>query len=141
MNDVTQEQGAVTGYLNWILRLEGLAVFVSALILYHQVIGQSWTLFFLLFFFPDIGFLGYLGGKKIGALSYNALHTYVAPLALGILCWLLSFSDWYFLVVIWVAHIGFDRSVGFGLKYADGFKFTHLGQLNFGEMGKNEPLD
>ena len=31
------------------------------------------------------------------------------------------------IAAIWVAHVGFDRALGYGLKYADGFGFTHLG--------------
>ena len=31
--------------------------------------------------------------------------------------------------VIWVAHIGFDRMFGFGLKYKLGFGYTHLGRI------------
>jgi hypothetical protein len=32
--------------------------------------------------------------------------------------------------LIWCAHIGFDRTLGYGLKYAEGFGYTHLGRLN-----------
>ena len=31
--------------------------------------------------------------------------------------------------IIWLAHIGFDRALGYGLKYAAGFTFTHLGVI------------
>jgi hypothetical protein len=31
--------------------------------------------------------------------------------------------------IIWLAHIGFDRALGYGLKYANGFGFTHLGRI------------
>ncbi len=31
--------------------------------------------------------------------------------------------------LIWLAHIGIDRALGYGLKYADGFGFTHLGRI------------
>ena len=38
-------------------------------------------------------------------------------------------GDWPVVVAIglvWLAHIGFDRVLGYGLKYPEGFKETHL---------------
>ena len=34
--------------------------------------------------------------------------------------------------MIWCAHIGFDRALGYGLKSAAGFEFTHLGRIGRG---------
>ena len=31
--------------------------------------------------------------------------------------------------LIWIAHIGLDRALGYGLKYATGFGDTHLGHI------------
>ena len=36
--------------------------------------------------------------------------------------------------MIWLAHIGIDRALGYGLKYSTGFGFTHLGRI-----GKERP--
>jgi hypothetical protein len=33
------------------------------------------------------------------------------------------------IAMIWLAHIGIDRALGYGLKYATGFGFTHLGRI------------
>ena len=33
------------------------------------------------------------------------------------------------LALIWIAHIGLDRALGYGLKYATGFGDTHLGRI------------
>ncbi|MGB8400729.1 DUF4260 family protein [Bradyrhizobium sp.] len=33
------------------------------------------------------------------------------------------------IAMIWLAHIGFDRALGYGLKYQAGFGFTHLGRI------------
>jgi hypothetical protein len=33
------------------------------------------------------------------------------------------------MALIWLAHIGMDRMLGYGLKYSGGFKDTHLGRL------------
>ena len=39
--------------------------------------------------------------------------------------------------MIWLAHIGFDRTLGYGLKYSAGFGFTHLGRI--GKWGASAP--
>jgi hypothetical protein len=31
--------------------------------------------------------------------------------------------------LIWFAHIGCDRALGYGLKYSQGFGYTHLGRI------------
>lgn len=33
------------------------------------------------------------------------------------------------IAMIWLAHIGIDRALGYGLKYSRGFGFTHLGRI------------
>lgn len=107
-----------------LLRIEGAAVLLAACVLYGYLQG-SWLWFALLLLTPDISMLGYLLGKRPGAMCYNAIHTYTGPIALGGLLWLLhiSFSP---LLLIWVAHIGLDRMLGYGLKYESDFRDTHL---------------
>ena len=70
--------------------------------------------------------LGYLFGKKVGAIAYNSAHTYLAPFFLWALCYLGYRPSLLPLCAIWIAHIGFDRLLGYGLKYATHFKDTHL---------------
>lgn len=69
--------------MRW-LRLEGAAVFVLSLLLYHRS-GGGWLLFALLLFTPDLAMAGYLGGPRLGALCYNLAHSHTLPLALGAL--------------------------------------------------------
>jgi len=91
--------------------------------------GVSWWLFAALWLAPDLSMLGYLAGPCRGARIYNAFHTYVAPGVLA-LCSLLPGAHGALpLALIWANHIGVDRLLGFGLKYADGFGFTHLGRV------------
>jgi hypothetical protein len=120
--------GVVTGWPRLLLRLEGLALLALALVLYHRL-GASWWLFLALILAPDLSFAGYLAGERLGATVYNAFHTLIGPFALAIagltLPWFLAVE----IAVIWAAHIGFDRAVGFGLKYQAGFRFTHLGRI------------
>ena len=111
-----------------LLRLEGAALFIVALAVYREL-GLSWWLFVLLFLMPDLSFLGYFGGTRVGAMVYNAAHTYTLPAGL----WLLGFwgeRGWMMgVALIWAAHIGLDRLIGFGLKYPTVFKPTHLQQV------------
>lgn len=117
--------GTVLGAPNLILRAEGLAVLVAALWAY-AALGAGWWPFALLILAPDLSMLGYLAGARIGAALYNAAHTYVVPLALLGLGQVGAVPLGTALGLMWAAHIGMDRLLGYGLKYAAGFKATHL---------------
>jgi hypothetical protein len=111
-----------------LLRLEGLAVLAAASIGYWSQ-GYPWGRFFLLFLAPDLLMVGYLLGAKAGAAVYNAGHNYMAPFALGFIAYFGHVPALFPLALIWAAHIGFDRLLGYGLKYGTGFKDTHLGRV------------
>jgi hypothetical protein len=117
--------GATHGLPRLLLQAEG-AVALTAAVAAHSVTGGSWWLFGALFLAPDLAMLGYLAGRRAGALSYNLAHTYILALGLSALGWGLGQPLLVSLGLIWVAHIGFDRMLGYGLKYPDGFKATHL---------------
>jgi hypothetical protein len=89
--------------------------------------GSGWWLFALLLLAPDLSMLGYLAGPRTGARLYNAAHTTVVPLALGIVGVLAAAAIAAAVALIWLAHIGIDRTLGYGLKYPDRFGHTHLG--------------
>jgi len=113
-------------------RLEGLAVAAVAA-LYYQHIGASWWLFGALWLVPDLSMLGYLASPSMGARVYNAGHNYVAPIALALGSVLFNLHGvWLPIALIWINHIGVDRTLGYGLKYGDGFGYTHLGRLGKG---------
>jgi len=112
-----------------LLRLEGLAMAAVTAVLYAKT-GASWWLFAALWLTPDLSMLGYLAGPCWGARCYNAVHTYVVPAALAISALLLKTPALLPFTLIWVNHIGVDRLLGYGLKYSDGFGFTHLGLLS-----------
>jgi hypothetical protein len=111
-----------------LVRLEGLTVFITAIVLYASLGANGW-LFLLLLLAPDFSAIGYALGTRIGALSYNAAHTYVSPLLLVAISVVFNWETGLPLALIWFAQIGMDRTVGYGLKYASGFKDTHLGRL------------
>jgi hypothetical protein len=113
---------------NKLLHLEALAVFALACVCYRSL-GASWVMFGVLFLAPDLFMLGYLSGARVGALTYNAGHTYLAPAALAAAGYFGHLPVLIPLTVIWVAHIGFDRFLGYGLKYETKFKDTHLGRV------------
>ena len=108
-----------------LLRLEG-AVMLGLSVLLYGLNGASWLLFVLLFLVPDLSMLGYLSGPRTGATSYNLFHTYVLPGLLAAFGILTGSPLLVSLALVWFAHIGFDRMVGFGLKYPTGFFDTHL---------------
>lgn len=125
----TPPAGAVTGGVRILLRLEGLGLLVLAAMLYASS-GLPWLAFAILFFVPDLSFLGYLAGPRVGALVYNLAHDTLGPLLLVIGGYFLAAHSYVLAAaLIWLAHIGFDRALGYGLKYSAGFSFTHLGRI------------
>jgi hypothetical protein len=54
-------------------------------------------------------------------------HSYVAPLILA--ATLHAVGVGLTLPLVWAAHIGFDRTLGYGLKYPSAFGDTHLGTI------------
>ena len=125
---MSRTSAAVTGSVLTLLRLEGLAVAVVSAVLYART-GASWWLFAALWLVPDLSMLGYLAGSCWGARSYNAVHSYVVPGVLALSALLLHAHAILPIALIWVNHIGVDRLMGYGLKYSDGFGWTHLGRL------------
>jgi hypothetical protein len=109
-----------------LLRLEGAAVLMAGIAVYSQL-DVTWWLFVALCLAPDIAFLGLPFGKRIGTFAYNTLHTYILPALLAIAGLALDENLVVAIAVIWAAHIGMDRMIGYGLKYAGGdFKETHI---------------
>jgi hypothetical protein len=118
----------VTGGLRLLLRLEGLALFAGAVALYAAT-DHSWLLFAALILAPDLSFAAYLAGPRAGALCYNLVHTTIGPIALWVAGSILTSPVSFAVALIWLAHIGIDRALGYGLKYDAGFGFTHLGRI------------
>jgi len=111
-----------------LLRLEAALALALAVGLYGTH-GGDWMLFALLFLAPDLSALGYLAGPAAGAACYNAAHTYLISAVLWAFGLAAGHTSLPLLALIWVAHIGLDRLLGYGLKYPDGFKRTHLDGL------------
>ena len=108
-----------------LLHVEGLVVAVGSLVVYFDV-GYGWLLLVVLILAPDLSMLGYLGGARVGALTYDLVHTYAGPVSLGVVGVLGGYETAVQIALVWLAHIGVDRMLGYGLKYPTGFKDTHL---------------
>ena len=118
----------VAGAPRWILRLEGAAALAAAVGAYAHM-GAGWGLFALLFLVPDLSMLAYLAGPRAGAAGYNLGHSYLGPVVLGLAGLGLGQPPEVSVALIWIAHIGFDRMLGYGLKYGTAFGHTHLGTV------------
>jgi hypothetical protein len=115
-----------------LLRLEGLAIAAISALLYART-GASWWLFAALWLVPDLSMLGYATGRTCwGARIYNAYHNYAVPGLLALFALAFHARGLLPVALIWINHIGVDRLLGFGLKYSDGFAFTHLGRVGRG---------
>jgi hypothetical protein len=116
--------GAVRGWL----RLEGVAAFGAGVALFAAA-GGNLLLLVPLLLVPDVSAAGYLAGPRVGAFTYNLLHTW-APglLVLGLSVWLGS-STLQLAAAVLIAHVGMDRAIGYGLKLPSSFQDTHLGRI------------
>jgi hypothetical protein len=110
------------------LRTEGAVLLALAAFLYAREEG-GWLLFLVLLLAPDVGILGYVRGTRVGAVVYNVFHTYLPPAALAVVGILSGSRLPVLIALIWFAHIGLDRMLGFGLKRTSGFRDTHLGRI------------
>lgn len=122
------DPAAASGNVRTLLRLEGLSLLVAATVMYDRS-GFAWSAFALFFLAPDLALLAYLAGNRIGAVAYNAAHSTIGALAAFSAGLLLASPELEAAGMIWCAHIGFDRALGYGLKYAAGFGYTHLGRI------------
>lgn len=118
--------GGATGTTRILLRIEGLVVLAAAVVFYAYQ-HMRWGLFAACFFVPDLSLLAYSIHARAGAITYNTLHTYVLPIAL--LLGAIRYPLLLPIALIWFAHIGLDRALGYGLKYATSFQDTHLGRI------------
>jgi len=108
-----------------LLRFEGALLLVASVAAYHQL-GGSWTLFAVLLLVPDVFMFGYLLNVRTGAVIYNVGHTMAVPLIAGCVALFVRAYDVLPFVLIWLAHIAMDRTLGYGLKYPTYFRDTHL---------------
>ena len=122
------EDGTVRGLPRLLLRTEGGVLLAASALLYARL-GVSWIAFVALLLVPDVAMLGYLGNSRLGAVTYNLTHTYAPPALLALVATLTGSRAAYATALVWLAHIGMDRLLGYGLKYPMSFHHTHLGTI------------
>jgi hypothetical protein len=110
------------------LRAEAVAVLAMSCVFYSRM-GANWWLFGALFLVPDIAMVFYLLSQEAGSTAYNTAHCYVLPLLLVVLAIASARPVLLPFAFIWMAHIAFDRMLGYGLKYPGSFRETHLGTV------------
>jgi hypothetical protein len=111
-----------------LIRLEEAAMFALSILLFNEL-PFAWWWFLVLILSPDIGMIGYAFGNKIGAFSYNLFHHKALAVLIYVVGWWLSNDYFLFAGLILFGHASMDRIFGYGLKYENGFKFTHLGEI------------
>ncbi len=111
-----------------ILKLEELMMFVGAIYLF-SLLSYQWWWFLVLILLPDVGMIGYAFGNKVGAFIYNLFHHKGVAIAIYLLGVYLANHLVLLIGIILFAHAAMDRIFGYGLKYDNGFKFTHLGEI------------
>ena len=92
----------------------------------QEALGRLEIVVPLAILLPDLSAIGYLRGTRVGARVYNLFHITALPGALVAIGWSQNLSLASALALIWLAHIGMDRVLGYGLKYDDDFQHTHL---------------
>lgn len=111
-----------------VLRLEAIALFVAGVLLYLQLNGNAlWLLPLLLV--PDLSMIGYLAGPRAGAIVYNLFHNLALAIVTLAIGWFAGIAPLALAGAIFLAHVGMDRTLGYGLKLPTDFRDTHLGRI------------
>lgn len=110
------------------LKIEELAQFILGIFLFLQL-DYAWWWFPVLLLTPDIGMIGYIINPIIGAFTYNLFHHKAIAILIGVAGFYLGNTLFILIGVILYSHASFDRIFGYGLKYTDSFKNTHLGYI------------
>ena len=114
--------------VDWVLRVEAVAIFVAGVLVYLQLNGHALFLLPLLLA-PDLSMIGYVRGPRLGAITYNLAHNLATALIVLAVGWFAAIAPLALAGAILVAHVGMDRSLGYGLKLPTDFKDTHLGRI------------
>jgi hypothetical protein len=111
-----------------LLKLEEACMLALAVYL-TSALSYSWWLYWVLFLTPDIGMIGYFINTRTGAWCYNVLHHKGLAITIYLIGLTLHTEAMQFAGLLLFGHSAFDRLLGYGLKYSDDFKHTHLGWI------------
>jgi hypothetical protein len=116
--------------MDFAIKTEELALTLTGIyFLYTHSLGLPLWLWIPLFLSPDISMFGYLAGTRIGAYTYNLFHHRAIAIALAALGLFTHLPVLATIGILLFAHSSFDRMMGYGLKFTDDFKHTHLGLM------------
>ncbi len=110
------------------LKWEEFGHFILSIFLFSRL-DFSWWIYPALLFLPDISILAYLISPRIGAIVYNLFHHKLPAILLFAVGSYLQWPIWTLFGIIFFGHSSMDRILGYGLKYADDFRHTHLGWI------------
>src|SRR5437762_9982984 len=111
-----------------LIKLEELAMFLFSILIFSSL-SFAWWWFPLLILAPDISMLGYAVNNKAGAICYNFFHHKGIALLVIAVGYYLRDDRWILAGTILFGHSSMDRIFGYGLKFFQGFKYTHLGEI------------
>ena len=111
-----------------LIKLEELFMFGLSIILFSKL-DYAWWWYPALLFAPDFSMIGYLGGTKPGAITYNFIHHKALGVGIFILGIILASQPLQLAGLILFGHSSMDRILGYGLKHSDSFQHTHLGTI------------
>ena len=114
--------------MNKLLKLEELGQLIISIILFNQL-GYAWYVFPACILLPDLSMIGYLINTKIGAWIYDFFHHKFIAISILCLGYWLNYPILTLTGVILFGHSALDRLFGYGLKFNDNFKNTHLGEI------------
>lgn len=111
-----------------LIKLEQLALLAGCYLasLYSD---HAWWLFPAFLLTPDISMLGYAINNRWGAFCYNLFHHQGVAIAVIAAGWMGNQPTVLLAGLILLGHSAMDRVFGYGLKYASGFRDTHLGRI------------
>lgn len=118
-----------------LIRLEEAAMFLFSAFLFSRL-SFAWWWFPILILTPDISMLGYAAGNKVGAVIYDFFHHKAIALIVYVIGIYIGNEVLQLIGIILFGHSSMDRFFGYGLKYFEGFQFTHLGKTGK-EMKRN----
>lgn len=108
---------------------EAAITFISIYFLTIYNLGLPFWAWVLLFLSPDLSMAGYLFNARIGAYAYNLIHHRAVAISLAAFGLFIQNDLLISIGTLLFAHSSFDRMMGYGLKYPDDFKHTHLGWI------------
>jgi len=111
-----------------LLKLEDAAEFLVAIFVFTRL-DFAWWWFPALILLPDLSMIGYLFNTKTGAMLYNLFHHKGLALLIAVTGFIIGNQSVMLAGTILFSHSAMDRMFGYGLKYDDDFKHTHLGQI------------